>query len=79
MSKVVNAIFENGVLKPLQKIDLKEHEQVELKILSHDDWQKRFDTVLRKIHARSSQYTSAEIESDIAHAVQEVREEKRGY
>ena len=48
MSKVVNAIFENGVLKPLQKIDLKEHEQVELKILSHDDWQKRFDSVLQK-------------------------------
>jgi len=64
MSKVVNAIFENGVLK---------------KILSHDDWQKRFDSVLRKIHARSSQYSSDEIESDIAHAVQEVREEKRGY
>ena len=79
MSKVVNAVFENGVLKPLQKIDLKEHEQVELKILSHDDWQKRFDVILRKIHARSSQYPSAEIESDIAHAVREAREEKRGY
>jgi predicted DNA-binding antitoxin AbrB/MazE fold protein len=77
MSKVVNAVFENGVLKPLQKIDLKEHEQVELKILSHDEWQKRFDTVIRKIHARSSQYTSEEIESDIAHAVREAREEKR--
>lgn len=69
MSKVVNAIFENGILKPLQKIDLKEHEQVELKILSHDEWQKRFDAVLRKIHARSSQYTSEEIESDITHYV----------
>jgi len=79
MSKVVNAIFENGVLKPLQKIDLKEHEQVELKILSRDEWQKRFDSVLRKVHARSSQYTSEKIEADIAHAVQEVREEKRGY
>ena len=79
MSKVVNAIYENGVLKPLQKIDLKEHEQVELKILSSDEWQKRFDTVLRKVRARSSQYPSAEIESDIAHAVREAREEKRGY
>jgi predicted DNA-binding antitoxin AbrB/MazE fold protein len=79
MSKVVNAVFENGVLKPLQKIDLKEHEQVELKILSHDEWQKRFDAVLRKIHARSSQYPAAEIEADIAHAVREAREEKRGY
>ena len=79
MSKVVYAVFENGVLKPLQKIDLKEHEQVELKILSHDEWQKRFDVILRKIHASSSQYPSAEIESDIAHAVREAREEKRGY
>ena len=79
MSKVVNAIFENGVLKPLQEIDLKEHEQVELKILAHDEWQKRFDNVLRKIHVRSSQYTSDEIESDIVHALQEVREEKRRY
>jgi predicted DNA-binding antitoxin AbrB/MazE fold protein len=79
MSKVVNAIYENGVLKPLQKIDLKEHEQVELKILSHDEWQKRFDNVLRKIHAHSSQYSAAEIESDIAHAVREAREEKLGY
>jgi len=79
VSKVINAIFENGVLKPLQKIDLKEHEQVELKILLHDEWQKRFDAVLRKIHARSSQYTPEEIGADIAHAIQEVREEKRGY
>ena len=79
MSKVVNAIFENGVLKPLQEIDLKEHERVELKILAHDEWQKRFDNVLRKIHVRSSQYTSDEIESDSVHALQEVREEKRGY
>lgn len=79
MSKVVNAIYENGVLKPLQKIDLKEHEQVELKILSLDEWQKRFDSVLRKVHSRTSQYTSAERESDIARAVQEVREEKRSY
>ena len=74
MSKVVNAVFENGVLNPLQQIDLKEHEQVELKILSHDEWQKRFDSVIRKVRAGSSKHTSEEIESDIAHAV---REEKR--
>lgn len=44
---------------------------------THDEWQKRFDSVLRKVHARSSQYTSEEIESDITRAVREVREEKR--
>lgn len=30
MSKTVEAIFENGVLKPLEKIDLKEHQKVEI-------------------------------------------------
>ena len=30
MSKTVEAIFENGVLKPLGKIDLKEHQKVEI-------------------------------------------------
>lgn len=42
-----------------------------------DEWQRRFDNVLRKIHARSSQYTSGEIESDITRAALEVREDKR--
>jgi predicted DNA-binding antitoxin AbrB/MazE fold protein len=28
MTKTVEAIYEDGVLKPLQKIDLKEHEKV---------------------------------------------------
>lgn len=30
MTKTIEAIYEDGVLKPLQKIDLKEHEKVML-------------------------------------------------
>lgn len=30
MSKVIDAIYENGVLKPLEKIFLKEHERVHI-------------------------------------------------
>lgn len=30
MSRAVEAIFEKGVLKPLEKIDLKEHQKVEI-------------------------------------------------
>ena len=32
MSKVITAIFENGVFKPLEKVDVKEHQRVEIKI-----------------------------------------------
>lgn len=32
MTQVVSAIYENGVLRPLEKLDLHEHEQVEIVI-----------------------------------------------
>lgn len=78
MSKTIEAIFEDGVFKPLQKIDIKEHERVEIKVLSKDEWQRRFNRLIEKIHKKTAQYTTEEIETDIAQAVKEVREEKRG-
>ena len=78
MSKVINAVFENGVFKPLQHVEIKEHEKVSLKIISFDEWQNRFNRILEKIHEKAVQYTPEEIESDIAHTIKEVRKEKRG-
>jgi len=78
MDQVINAIFENGVFKPLEKIEMKEHEKVTIKVLSLDQWQSRFNRVIEKIHKRANQYTPDEIETDISRAIKEVREEKRG-
>ncbi len=78
MAEVINAIFENGVFKPLEKIEMKEHEKVTIKVLSLDQWQTRFNRVIEKIHRRANQYTYEEVEKDISQAVKEVREEKRG-
>jgi predicted DNA-binding antitoxin AbrB/MazE fold protein len=78
MAEVINAVFENGVFKPLEKIEMKEHEKVTIKILSLDQWQGRFNRIVEKIHKRAIQYTSEEIETDIFQAIKEVREEKRG-
>ena len=78
MSKVIDAIFENGVFKPLQHVEVKEHEKVSLKIISFDEWQNRFNRIIEKIHEKAVQYTPEEIESDIAHTIKEVRTEKRG-
>lgn len=33
MSMAIEAIFEKGVLKPLEKIDLKEHQKVEIIVM----------------------------------------------
>jgi predicted DNA-binding antitoxin AbrB/MazE fold protein len=78
MAEVINAVFENGVFKPLEKIELKDHEKVTIKILSLDEWQSRFNRVIEKVHKRANQYTSEEIETDISQAIKEVREKKLG-
>ena len=78
MAEVINAVFENGVFKPLEKIELKDHEKVTIKILSLDEWRSRFNRVIEKVHKRANQYTSEEIETDISQAIKEVREKKRG-
>lgn len=78
MAEVINAVFENGVFKPLEKVEIKEHEKVTIKIFSLDQWQTRFNRIIEKIHKRAKQYTSEEIEADISQAIKEVQEEKRG-
>lgn len=78
MSRVIDAVFENGVFKPLEAVEVKEHEKVSIKIVSLDEWQNRFNKIIDKIHKKASQYTFEDIENDISLAIKEVREEKRG-
>lgn len=76
MSQVIDAIYENGVFKPLQNVPLKERQRVEIKIISLDDWQLRFQRIIKKIQKNTAQYSSQEIESNISQAIYEVRKKK---
>jgi predicted DNA-binding antitoxin AbrB/MazE fold protein len=38
MAIKVDAIYENGVLKPEKPLPLREHEKVQLTVQSRDDW-----------------------------------------
>jgi len=38
MAITVEAIYENGILKPMQPLPLKEHERVEITIVSKANW-----------------------------------------
>ncbi len=79
MTRVIDAIYENGVFKPLQNVEIKEHEKVAIKIISLDEWQNRFNHIIEKIHKKAVQYTSEEIESDIYDAIKENRKVKRDH
>ena len=39
----VEAIFENGVFRPVQRVDMKEGERVEIQIISDDERDPAFD------------------------------------
>ena len=76
MSQLVEAIFENGVFKPLQHIPMKEHQKVEIRIISVEDCSHRFKRIIDKIHLQSSKYSADQIEEDISLAFKDVRAEK---
>lgn len=77
MSKVIDAVFEDGVFKPDKKFRMKEHRKVRLQILPEDDWKERFDKALKSIRRKAAQFTQEEIEKDIEQAIKEVRAERR--
>jgi predicted DNA-binding antitoxin AbrB/MazE fold protein len=77
MSRTITAIFEDGVFKPIKKIRLKDKQQVQIQILSDEDWQKRFDNVLKSIRSKTAKFPPEEIEADIKAAIKEVRQSKR--
>jgi len=79
MSKVIDAVFEDGVFKPLEKVQLKNKQQVQIKIISDDDWQERFDTVLKSMRNKTAKFPPEEIEADIEKAIREVRKAKRAH
>jgi predicted DNA-binding antitoxin AbrB/MazE fold protein len=77
MPKVIDAVYEDGVFKPLEKVRVKEHEKVSIKIISHEEWRKQFDRIIKKIHKQTAKFSPEEIEADIAEAIKEVRAAKR--
>ncbi len=76
MERLINAVFENGVFRPMQDVQVREHEKVTIKIVSNDDWQRRFDCIIEKIHQKAAHYNADEIEADIITEIKKVREEK---
>lgn len=71
MTRVVKAIFENGVLRPLEPLELPERSEVELTIRARDQWAKDFGEFLARIHAGTRQFPADEIEADITAASQQ--------
>ena len=77
MPKIINAIYENGVFKPLEPVSLKEHEKVKLDINLDERLRNQFKKLTESIYKRTDRYSSEEIEANITEAFREVQETYR--
>ena len=77
MAKTINAIYENGVFKPLEPISLKEHERVTLDINLEEQLRMQLRKLTEEIYKRTDKYSAKEIEDNITEAFREVQKTYR--
>ena len=71
MLKTIEAVYEDGVLKPKGKLSVPEHSKLKLIISSQNEWAEELKALIRKVHRRTKQFSSKEIEQDITLAAKE--------
>ena len=71
------AVYENGVLRPLQPLRLKEQSQVLVTLNREPQWRKDFERLLRRMRARTKAIPQELIEAEVTQARAEVKAEHR--
>ena len=65
MPKTIEAIYEDGVFKPLDQVPLPEHTRIRLTLSPTKDWAEKFRRLLNKVHQRTRNIPPETIEQDI--------------
>ncbi|MGH7772913.1 MAG: antitoxin family protein [Candidatus Binatia bacterium] len=71
------AVYENGVLRPLQPLRLKEQSSVLVTLHPEPRWRKEFDRLLRRMRARTKAIPQEIIEAEVTQARAEVKAKRR--
>jgi predicted DNA-binding antitoxin AbrB/MazE fold protein len=72
-----DAVFENGVFKPLQPLHLKERSRVKLSLCRGTEWRRDFERLLRRMKLRTRSIPRSQIEKEITQARAEVKARRR--
>jgi predicted DNA-binding antitoxin AbrB/MazE fold protein len=67
----VQAVIEDGVLRPSEDLGLQEHERVRLIVTSEAEWERQFAALLAQVQSKTDRFAADEIEADITAATQE--------
>jgi predicted DNA-binding antitoxin AbrB/MazE fold protein len=77
MQRVIRAVYENGVLKPLERVRMSERKVCLLSIYPEAEWRKDFKALLTRVHRRTRRHASADIEAEVTAARAEVKSKRR--
>jgi len=77
MGEAFRAVFENGVLRPLRPIRLKDKSRVFLTVYPETQWRKDFERLLSGMKVRTKAVPQQVIEAEITRARAEVKAKRR--
>lgn len=77
MERTFQAVFEKGVLRPLEPLRLKEKSRVTVTLCEESKWRNDFDRLMRKMSRRTRSITQKEIEAEVTQARAEVKATRR--
>ena len=77
MQRVIRAVFENGMLRPLERVRFGERKVCLVSIYPEDEWQKDFEALLARMCRKARRHAPADIEDDITVARAEVKARRR--
>jgi predicted DNA-binding antitoxin AbrB/MazE fold protein len=73
----ITAVYEKGVLRPLQRLRLKEQSRVLITLYPERKWRSEFDRLRRRMKARTKAVPQSEVEREISQARAEVKAQRR--
>jgi predicted DNA-binding antitoxin AbrB/MazE fold protein len=77
MGETFHAVFENGVLRPLRRLRLKQKSRVLITLYSEPRWRSDFERLLTRMRSRTKAVPQEIVEAEIARARDEVKTKRR--
>jgi predicted DNA-binding antitoxin AbrB/MazE fold protein len=72
-----SAVYENGVLKPMRPLRLKEQSRVLITLYRERNWRNQFERLLRRMKIRTKDVPQEVIEAEVSQARAEVKAKRR--
>ena len=79
MEQTFRAIFQNGVLRPVKPLQLKERSRVLVTLQRESEWRDEFEGLLRRMRLRTKATPQQIVEEQVTYARAEVKAKRRAH